>query len=557
MNVSKITKFHRIYCHTYSQKFLGIYNFRQIMINQRQNQWLKRISLALLACMAVILFNLSPLVTQLVRSQLTPFKVATEPTFPPFEMQSEDGTGLQGFDIDLMEAIGREMGLDVEFESLPFDGIIPALQSGTVDAAISGITITAERAKSIDFASPYFKAGLAIAVQENNDTIEDFEDLEGKKIAVQIGTTGAMEAEKVPNTQITTFDSAVLALQELVNGKVDAVVNDGPVTLFAIKDAGLKGVKVVGELVTEEFYGIALPKNSDKVQLLNHGLFEILRNGTYTAIYQKWFAGEPLTLPLIAPALVGSTSSDSINNIGTATTGTGSESLLNLLIKRLPQGAIITLTLTAFSVFFGLIGGSLIAFGLISHNNILKNILRLYVEFFRGTPMLVQLFIIYFGLPALFKGIGLEWSLDRFPAAIIALSLNVAAYLAEIIRGGIQSIDTGQWEACESLGMNRWQTMKDVIMPQAFRRILPPLGNEFITLIKDTSLVAVIGFSELFRQGQLIVSTTYQAFAVYIAVALVYLVLTSLSSVFFKWLEQKMDPVGQAKKKAILQEASA
>lgn len=525
------------------------------MITKLPNRWLKRIGLAIFGCVMIVCLNLYPSVSQPVTDNSIPFKVATEPTFPPFEMQSEDGKGLQGFDIDLMEAIGREVGLDVEFESLPFDGIIPALQSGTIDGAISGITITADRAKSVTFASPYFKAGLAIAVQENNTTIENFEDLQGKRIAVQIGTTGAMEAEKIPNAQVTAFDSAVLALQELVNGKVDAVVNDGPVTLYAIKEAGLKGVKVVGELVTEEFYGIALPKNTDKVKLLNYGLYEILRNGTYTRIYQKWFAGEPLTLPLIAPVLVGSTAPVNDNNISTGITNTGNQSLLTLLLQRLPQGAIITLTLTAFSVFFGLIGGSLIAFGLISHNEILKNILRLYVEFFRGTPMLVQLFIIYFGLPALFQGMGLQWSLDRFPAAVIALSLNVAAYLAEIIRGGIQSIDKGQWEACESLGMNTWQTMKEVIMPQAFRRILPPLGNEFITLIKDTSLVAVIGFSELFRQGQLIVSTTYQAFEVYIAVALVYLFLTSLSSVFFKWLEQKMNPVEQAKKKAMLQQA--
>lgn len=141
-------------------------------------------------------------------------------------------------------------------------------------------------------------------------------------------------------------------------------------------------------------------------------------------------------------------------------------------------------------------------------------------------------------------------TIDRFPAAIIALSLNVAAYLAEIIRGGIQSIDQGQWEACESLGMSPWQTMKEVIFPQAFRRILPPLGNEFITLIKDTSLTAVIGFQELFREGQLIVATTYRAFEVYIAVALVYLLLTTISSFVFKWLENYMDPIGRAKKKA-------
>lgn len=522
------------------------------MIKHFRHRWIKPIALGLLACITIICITLNPLTMQPAKSQLIAFKVGTEPTFPPFEMPSEDGTGLQGFDIDLMKAIGNEMGLAVEFESLPFDGLIPALQSNTIDAAVSGITITAERGQSVAFSSPYFKAGLAIAVQENNDNIKNFDDLKGRKIAVQIGTTGAMKAETIPNAQIIAFDSAVLALQELVNGKVDAVVNDGPVTLFAIKEAGLPGVKVVGELVTEEFYGIALPLNSEKVMLINYGLFQILRNGIYTQIYQKWFAGEPLVLPLIAPSLIGTTSSDFTTN---PLSGSGSQSVLTLLIQRLPQGAVVTLTLTALSIFFGLIGGSFVAFGLISDNKIMKNILRVYVEFFRGTPMLVQLFIIYFGLPAFFQGIGLQWSLPRLPAAVIALSLNVAAYLAEIIRGGIQSIDKGQWEACEALGMNRLQTLKEVIMPQAFRRILPPLGNEFITLIKDTSLVAVIGFAELFRQGQLIVATTFQAFQVYIAVALVYLILTTLSSFGFKWLEKKMDPVGSAKKKALLRNA--
>lgn len=522
------------------------------MIKHFRHGWIKPITLGLLACVAIIFMTFNPFTVQPAKSQLITFKVGTEPTFPPFEMPSEDGSGLQGFDIDLMKAIGNEVNLAVEFESLPFDGLIPALQSNTIDAAVSGITITAERGQSVAFSSPYFKAGLAIAVQENNDQIKSFDDLTGRKIAVQIGTTGAMEAQKIPKAQIVAFDSAVLALQELVNGKVDAVVNDGPVTLFAIKEAGLKGVKVVGELVTEEFYGIALPINSEKVMLLNYGLFQILRNGTYKKIYQKWFAGEPLVLPLIAPSLIGTTSSDFATN---PLSSNSRQSVLTLLIQRLPQGALVTLTLTALSIFFGLIGGSFVAFGLISDNKILKNILRVYVEFFRGTPMLVQLFIIYFGLPAFFQGMGLQWSLQRLPAAVIALSLNVAAYLAEIIRGGIQSIDKGQWEACEALGMNRLQTLKEVIMPQAFRRILPPLGNEFITLIKDTSLVAVIGFAELFRQGQLIVASTFQAFQVYIAVALVYLVLTTLSSLGFKWLEKKMDPVGQAKRKSDLQNA--
>lgn len=133
--------------------------------------------------------------------------------------------------------------------------------------------------------------------------------------------------------------------------------------------------------------------------------------------------------------------------------------------------------------------------------------------------------------------------MERLPAAVTALSLNASAYLAEIVRGGIKSIDKGQWEASRSLGMNSLQTMTLVIFPQAFRRMLPPLGNEFITILKDTSLVAVIGFEELFRQGQLIVATNYRAFEIYAAVALIYLALTLLSSRAFHWLENWMNPI--------------
>jgi ABC-type amino acid transport substrate-binding protein len=226
----------------------------------------------------------------------TILKVATEPAFPPFESQATDGT-LEGFDIDLFKAIGEASGLTIEFQSLPFDGIIPALQAGTVDGAISSITITKERAETVSFSRPYFKAGLAIAVQSKNTDITDLASLKGKKIAVQIGTTGASKAKEVGATEVRTFDSAPLALQELTNGNVDAVINDAPVTLYAIKSGNIPGVKVAGGLLTEEFYGIAMPKDSPNLKKVNDGLTTILGNGKYQEIYQKWFGTKPPELP--------------------------------------------------------------------------------------------------------------------------------------------------------------------------------------------------------------------------------------------------------------------
>jgi arginine/lysine/histidine/glutamine transport system substrate-binding/permease protein len=227
-------------------------------------------------------------------------KVATEPAFPPFESKGTGGE-LVGFDIDLMKAVGKAAGLKVEFQSLPFDGIIPALQANTVDAAISSITITPERAQTVSFTRPYFKAGLAIAVRKDNTTITSLDSLKNKKIAAQIGTTGAKTAKSVTGSQVREFDSAPLALQELVNGNVDAVVNDAPVTLYAIKNGNLKNLKVVGQLVTEEFYGIAMPKNSPNLNAVNTSLEKLIADGTYTQIYQKWFSAEPPQLPKTIP----------------------------------------------------------------------------------------------------------------------------------------------------------------------------------------------------------------------------------------------------------------
>ncbi|MFK8184972.1 MAG: amino acid ABC transporter permease [Phormidesmis sp.] len=218
---------------------------------------------------------------------------------------------------------------------------------------------------------------------------------------------------------------------------------------------------------------------------------------------------------------------------------------IGIIIDALPTllvGALVTLQLTAAATAFGLVGGTALGIARLSKIKLLRLLSRTYVDFFRGTPLLVQLFIIYFGVPALFKSAGIDFRFNQWGAAILGLSLNASAYLAEIVRAGIQSIDLGQKEASQSLGLGAVQTMRYVILPQALRRMIPPLGNEFIILLKDTSLVAFIGYQEVFRQGQLIVAKNFRAFEIYITVALIYLALTVLSSQVFSWLERRMNP---------------
>lgn len=213
------------------------------------------------------------------------------------------------------------------------------------------------------------------------------------------------------------------------------------------------------------------------------------------------------------------------------------------------MGAVVTLELAILSAIVGMVGGSLIAIARLSPYQPLRWITKAYIDFFRGTPLLVQIFMIYFGLPALLQqGFGITFTFDKFLAAIMALGLNSAAYIAEIMRAGIQSIEVGQSEAAQSLGLGAVQTMRYVIFPQALRRMLPPLGNEFITMLKDTSLASVISLEELLYRGQLIVANNFRAFEIYTASAIVYLVMTIISSQAFSFLENSMNPIKRSRR---------
>ena len=210
---------------------------------------------------------------------------------------------------------------------------------------------------------------------------------------------------------------------------------------------------------------------------------------------------------------------------------------LSLVTDSLPlllQGALVTLEITALAVGLGLVFGLVAALAQLSKFAPLRLIAKVYVDFIRGTPLLVQIFIIYFALPVV-----IGHRIDPFFAAVAACSINSGAYVAEIFRAGIQSIDIGQMRAGLSLGMNWTMTMRYIILPQAFKRIIPPLGNEFIAMLKDSSLVSVIGFEELTRSGQLIIAETYGSLEIWSAVAIIYLVMTLTITRFVSVLEKK------------------
>ena len=210
---------------------------------------------------------------------------------------------------------------------------------------------------------------------------------------------------------------------------------------------------------------------------------------------------------------------------------------LDLAVSAMPlllMGALVTVKITALSVGLGVVIGLFVGIARICNVRILRILSAVYVDFLRGTPLLVQIFLIYFAVPVI-TGI----RMDPFVAAITSCSINSGAYVAEIFRAGIQSIDEGQMEAGRSLGMTWTQTMRYVIVPQAMKRVIPPLGNEFIALLKDSSLVSVIGFEELTRRGQLIIARTYGSLEIWTCVAIIYLIMTLTISRLVAYLERR------------------
>lgn len=216
--------------------------------------------------------------------------IATDATWPPMEMVNE-AKQIVGFDIDLMNAAAKEGGFTVEFKNTAWDGIFAGLEAGEYDAVMSSVTITEERKQTMDFSVPYINAGQILVVRKELTGVDKLEQLKGKNVGAQIGTTGAFEVEKVQGVVLKTYDEIGLAFEDLVNGRIEAVVCDTPVAAqFALQNENYKGrLKIVGKPFTEEFYGVAVKKGNTKVlELINKGLNKVLNTNTYKQIEDKW-----------------------------------------------------------------------------------------------------------------------------------------------------------------------------------------------------------------------------------------------------------------------------
>ena len=224
------------------------------------------------------------------KAEVEPIRTGVSIVFPPFGFKDDSTRDYQGFDIDLIRAIGRELNCPLQLSGISFDGLLPTFQSKNIDIALSGITINDERKKFLLFSDPYFESGLQIVVRDDNTSINSLEDLKGKRIAVQLGTTSDAQSQQIEDAVVTKFDSVVECFDELKNGNVDAVINDRPSNAFMLARGQISNVRIIPKLLTYEEYGIAIQKDNFELQKqINDALKRVHESGEYDQIYSKWF----------------------------------------------------------------------------------------------------------------------------------------------------------------------------------------------------------------------------------------------------------------------------
>ncbi|MFG6176329.1 transporter substrate-binding domain-containing protein [Halomonas sp. THAF12] len=228
------------------------------------------------------------------QAQDTTLDVVTDPSFVPFEMMDQDSGEMVGFDMDIIAEVAERAGFDYNLRTMDFNGIIPAIQTGNVDIAIAGVTITDERAEIVDFSDPYYDSGLRLLVNANDDSIQSVEDLEGKKVGTKIGSTSYdfLQESLGDSADITPYPGSSDMYMALLGGSVDAVFYDAPNVGYFSQTQGEGRTKVVGPLYEGQQYGIVLVKGSDWVEPVNEALSTMKEDGTYDEIHSKWF-GSP------------------------------------------------------------------------------------------------------------------------------------------------------------------------------------------------------------------------------------------------------------------------
>lgn len=427
-----------------------------------------------------------------------------------FEHTVNGKTEYAGVDIDLAKKIAKDNNLKLKIVNMSFDSLLGALKTGKIDIIISGMTSTPERKKQVDFSDSYMMTKNIMLVKKDKvNEYKDIKDFNNKKVGAQKGTEQEKIAQtEIENASITSLSRLPDVILALKSAKVEGAVVEKPVAEAYLKQNPKLGISNVKFNEEEKDTVIAVPKDSPKL------LSQI--NKTIKEVKDKGLIDKYMT-----------NAANAMNDDSGFISKYGSFFL---------KGIKITILISLIGVALGSILGAFVALMKLSKIKIISWIASIYIEILRGTPMLVQVFIVFFGITA---ALGLD--ISALVCGTIALVINSSAYIAEIIRAGINAVDKGQMEAARSLGLNYRQTMKSVIMPQAIKNILPALGNEFVTLIKESSIVSTIGVGEIMFNAQVVQGISFDPFTPLIVAAALYFVLTFVLTRIMNMIEGRLN----------------
>lgn len=467
--------------------------------------------------------NLTGSVTAKATPVKSSYTIVADSSFAPFEYQDESGKYV-GIDMELIKAIAEQQGFTITIQNPGFDAALNAVQAGQADAVIAGMSITDARKEIFDFSDAYYSSNILLAVKNGSD-IASYEDLKGKTVGAKNGTASYTFLESNKDKYgytLKAFDEASGMYDSLNSGSIDALMDDEAVLLYAIQQGRDFATPVPGEKSGE--YGFAVKKgaNPELIEMFNNGLAALVESGKYDEILNKYFNSTEET---------------------SATTSTVDETTIIGLLKnnygQLLSGLGITVGLALLSFAIAIIIGVIFGMFAVSPVKALRVIASVFVDVVRGIPLMIVAAFIFWGIPNLIESItGQQSPINDFVAGTIALSLNSGAYIAEIVRGGIQAVPVGQMEASRSLGISYGTTMRKIILPQAGKIMLPNFINQFVITLKDTTIISAIGLVELFQAGKIIIARNYQSFRMYAILAIIYLVVITLLTRLARKLEK-------------------
>lgn len=445
-----------------------------------------------------------------------------ESNAPYIFQDPRDPNRIIGFEVDIVSSICDVLGANPEFVQNQWDGLIPGLFRNDYDIAINGLEITEDRKREVNFSIPYYITYEQLVVMNYVYDINSLSDLFGKKVGALKNSLAERILRAKGGIDVLTYEGEVNAFVDMKNGRISAVLVDAPIAIYFT--ATNPEFKIVGQPIGEISYGIALRKSDTTLlKQINYALDVIKKNGKLREILEQWNLWNYMMETFLDDFSVSNVPHSKykyfVESIGKRE---DLFSRLGLYWKFMPvflQAALITLGISILAMLVAILVGLILALINIYGRRIISSFAVVYIEAIRGTPLLVQLYLIFYALPS----IGIK--LSPLLAAILGLGLNYAAYEAEVYRSGFFAISKGQLEAAISLGFSKFQAIWHIIIPQAIRIVIPPMTNDFISLLKDSSLVSVITMIELTKVYNQIASTYYDYLGTGIIVAVLYLLL--------------------------------